>query len=88
MSDSSRDSHLLDLARRLLSGEAIDWAKEGVLESEVREGMQRLARVIGKRGETTETKAAPAPEPPPLPPPPPPPRDTLRPIHRRLPPGA
>ena len=76
MSDSSRDSHLLDLARRLLSGEAIDWAKEGVLESEVREGMQRLARVIGKRGKTTETKAAPAPEPPPLPPPPPPPRDS------------
>jgi len=38
--------------------------------------MQRLARVIGKRGETTETKAAPAPEPPPLPPPPPPPRQS------------
>jgi len=68
------DTRLLELARRLLSGEAIDWAKEGVAESEVREGMQRLARIIGQRGEATETKAAPAPEPPPLPPPPPPPR--------------
>jgi serine/threonine protein kinase len=58
----------------MLDGEAIDWDKEGVAESEVREGMQRLARVIGKRGETTETKAAPSPEAPPLPPPPPPPR--------------
>jgi serine/threonine protein kinase len=60
----------------MLDGEAIDWAKEDVAESEVRDGMQRLARIIGQRGETTETKAAPAPEPPPLPSsPPPPPRD-------------
>jgi len=72
--DSDHDDRLLDLARRMLDGEAIDWDKEGVEESEIREGMQRLARVIGQRGETTETKAAPSPEPPPLPPPPPPPR--------------
>ena len=70
---SDHDDRLLDLARRLLDGEAIDWDKENVSESEVREGMQRLERIIGRHGETTETKAAPAPEPPELPPPPPPP---------------
>ena len=75
MSEPSRDDRVLELARRLLDGDAIDWAKEDVAESEVREGMKRLARVIGQRGEATETKAAPAPEAPPLPPPPPPPRD-------------
>ena len=72
----SNDTRLLDLARRLLSGEAIDWAKEGVAESEVREGMKRLERIIGRRGDATETRDAPAPEPPPPPPPPPPPRQS------------
>ena len=38
------DSRLLDLARRLLDGEAIDWAQEGIAEAEVREGMKLTYR--------------------------------------------
>ena len=56
MTNSSRDDRLLELARRLLDGEAIDWSKESVAESEVREGMKQLERIIGRRGEVTETK--------------------------------
>ena len=48
MSEPARDERLLDLARRLLDGEAIDWAKVDVAESEVREGMKRLERIVGR----------------------------------------
>ena len=53
---SSHDDRLIELARRLLDGEAIDWDKEGIAESEVREGMKRLERIIGRPGETTQTR--------------------------------
>jgi serine/threonine protein kinase len=68
------DKRLLDLARRLLAGEAIDWEKEGIAEAEVREGMKRLQRLLEKSGDATDTADAPPPEPPAPPPPPPPPR--------------
>jgi eukaryotic-like serine/threonine-protein kinase len=58
MSEPSHDDRLLDLARRLLDGEAIDWAKEDVAESDVREGMKRLERIIGRREAVTETRHA------------------------------
>ncbi|MBP1678975.1 MAG: serine/threonine protein kinase with repeat, partial [Bacteroidetes bacterium] len=58
MSETSRNDRLGDLARRLLDGEAIDWAAEGIEESEVREGMQRPQQVIGRREDMTETVAA------------------------------
>jgi non-specific serine/threonine protein kinase/serine/threonine-protein kinase len=58
LSETSRNDRLVDLARRLLDGEAIDWDKEGVAESEVREEMQRLQHVIGRREDMTETVAA------------------------------
>jgi serine/threonine protein kinase len=54
--DPAHDDRLLDLARRLLDGEAIDWEKEDVAESEVREGMKQLEKIIGRRGEVTETR--------------------------------
>ena len=56
MSASPRDDRLLELARRLLDGEAIDWAQEGVEEAEVREGMKQLERIIGRPGEATLTR--------------------------------
>ena len=31
---SSHDDRLIELARRLLDGEAIDWDKEGIAESD------------------------------------------------------
>ena len=65
MGDSSHDDRLLDLARRLLDGEVIDWAKEDVAESEVREGMKQLERIIGRRNETTQTRHGSGAEPPP-----------------------
>ena len=58
MSDSSHDDRLLELARRLLDGEAIDWAKEDVAESEVREGMKRLERIVGHADRAAETETA------------------------------
>ena len=64
MSDVSRDDRLLDLARRVLAGEAIDWEREAIAESEVREGMKQLQQRIGRRDDTTETIAATAPQPP------------------------
>ena len=71
-SRSANDARLLELARRLLSGEAIDWEREGIAESEVREGMKRLQFVIGKLDPSTETEQAPQLSAPELPPPPPP----------------
>jgi hypothetical protein len=58
MAESSRDDRLLDLARRLLSGEAIDWDKEGIAESEVREGMKRLEQIVGHADRAAETETA------------------------------
>ena len=58
MGDSSHDDRLLELARRLLDGEAIDWAKEDVAESEVREGMKRLQQLIGHADQAAETETA------------------------------
>jgi len=58
LSETSRNDRLVDLARRLLDGETIEWDKEGIAESEVREGMQRLQQVIGRREDMTETVAA------------------------------
>lgn len=50
------DDRPLDLARRLLDGEAIDWDKEGVAESEVRDRMKQLQHLIGRRDDTTWTR--------------------------------
>ena len=71
---SQDGSRLLDLARRRLSGEALDREKEGVAESEVRKGMTRLERLLEKQGDATERADEPPPEPlkPPAPLPPPP----------------
>ena len=55
MTDHDSDC-LVDLARRLLDGEAIDWAAAGVEESEVLEGMKRLQQVVGLRDDTTWTR--------------------------------
>jgi hypothetical protein len=55
MTDHDND-RLLDLARRLLDGEAIDWAAEGVEESEVLEGMKRPQQVVGLRDDTAWTR--------------------------------
>ena len=52
----SNDDRLLELARRMLDGQAIDWAKENVAEAEVREGMKRLERIIGRPGEQKQTR--------------------------------
>ncbi|HEX6853019.1 MAG TPA: protein kinase, partial [Candidatus Polarisedimenticolaceae bacterium] len=54
MDASARDDRLLDLARRLLDGEAIDWAAEGIEESEVREGLKRLQPML-RMADGTET---------------------------------
>jgi len=62
MGDSSRDDRLLELARRLLDGEAIDWAKEEVAESEVREGMKRLQKLLGRADRNDETETAQTPQ--------------------------
>ena len=80
MSNSSRDDRLADLARRMLDGEAIDWEKEDVAKSEVREGMKRLERIIGRPGERTETGHAADSGPPP----PPSPDPSTRPAEDRL----
>lgn len=59
---SGNDSRLLDLARRLLGGEAIDWETEGIAESEVREGVKRLEEIVGRPlGRETETTDEPPP---------------------------
>jgi len=58
---SQDGARLLDLARRRLSGEALDWEKEGVAESEVRKGMTRLERLLEKQGDATETADEPPP---------------------------
>jgi serine/threonine protein kinase/Tfp pilus assembly protein PilF len=69
---NTSDERLLDLARRMLGGEAVDWAREGIAESEVRRGLERLQLLL--RDVPTDTEEASRPEPPPLPPPPPPPK--------------
>jgi len=68
------EDRLVDLARRLLDGEAIDWAQEGIAEVEVREGMKRLQALLAKQADATETADDPPPESPKPPPPPPPPK--------------
>jgi serine/threonine protein kinase len=72
MSDASRSDRLLDLARRLLSGEAIDWEKEGIAEEQVLDGMKHLQKILGRPEHTTETRDTPSPPEIPAPPPPPP----------------
>jgi serine/threonine protein kinase len=55
---SANDDRLLELARRMLDGEAIDWEKEDVAESEVREGMKRLQQIVGHTDQAAETETA------------------------------
>jgi hypothetical protein len=50
--DSDHDERLLDLARRVLDGDAIGWEREGLDESEVCEGLKRLQRLVGRTDDT------------------------------------
>ena len=54
---SGSDDRFLDLGGRLLDGESIDWEWEGIAESEVREGLKRLQKLL-PRGDANETEAA------------------------------
>ena len=64
MADLSRDARLVDLARRLRAGEAIEWEREGIAESEVRDAISRLHTLSGQRDGSTATLGAEATPPP------------------------